>query len=164
MRIESFRTPNFLNGRDGATPRAIVVHTSVGSFGSAVDWFGRRESGVSAHYLVGLRGRVGQFVDETDTARHAGNVRDPTAASWLVARDPNLVSVGIEFEDGGDPAGCARPPAQYASGAELIARIGERWGIPLDREHVVGHREIYAAKSCPGNLDIERLIDQALAS
>jgi N-acetylmuramoyl-L-alanine amidase len=163
VRIESFPTPNFLIGREGAVPLAIVLHTTVGAFRSAVDWFSRRESGVSAHYLVGLDGRVGQFVDETDTARHAGKVRDPTAAAWLVSGDPNLVSVGIEFEDRGDPAGCERTPAQYGAGGELIAAVTGRWNIPLDREHVVGHREIYAPKSCPGNLDIERLIDQALA-
>ena len=164
MRIESFRTPHFQTGRDGAEPRAIVVHTTVGTFISAVRWFASPDSGVSAHYLVGLDGRVGRFVDETDTARHAGRVKDPTVVPWLVSGNPNLVSIGIEFEDRGDPAGCVRTPAQYATGATLMTEIGSRWGIPLDREHVVGHREIYAPKSCPGNLDIERLIDQALAS
>ena len=37
-----------------------------------------RASGVSAHYLVGLDGRVAQFVDEADTARHAGASPSPT--------------------------------------------------------------------------------------
>ena len=45
-----------------------------------------------------------------------------------------------------------------AAGALLLARICGRWEIPLDREHVVGHRELFAAKRCPGNLDPERLI------
>ena len=34
-------------------------------------------------------------------------------------------------------------------------------GIPLDREHVVGHRELTTKKTCPGNLDIERLLTEA---
>ncbi len=33
-----------------------------------------------------------------------------------------------------------------------------RWGIPTDREHVIGHHELFAEKDCPGNLDVDRLI------
>jgi N-acetylmuramoyl-L-alanine amidase len=132
----------------------------VGSFSSTVHWFADPASRVSSHYLVGLDGRVIQFVDERDTARHAGRVKDPTAR--LVGADnPNLYTVGIEFEDGGEPHTVERPNEQYGAGAELLRAIAERWSIELDREHVVGHREIYAAKTCPGNLDIERLIQMA---
>lgn len=149
-------------GRRGHAPRGIVVHTTVGSFAGTVAWFADPASRVSAHYLVGLDGRLAQFVDEGDTARHAGRVLVPTAG--LVTGDnPNLYTVGIEFEDGGDPMGVPRTAAQYAAGAALLAATAARWGIPLDRAHVVGHREIFAAKECPGNLDIDRLIREALA-
>jgi N-acetyl-anhydromuramyl-L-alanine amidase AmpD len=117
---------------------------------------------VSAHYLVGLDGRVAQFVDEHDTAHHAGRVREPTA-EFITEESPNLYTIGIEFEDGGDPDGVARPDAQYRSGAELIAALAARWSIPVDRAHIVGHREIFSAKACPGNLDIDRLIAEASA-
>jgi N-acetyl-anhydromuramyl-L-alanine amidase AmpD len=158
--IERRVTPHFAEGRGGHRPRAIVVHTTVGSFASAASWFEHAESGVSAHFLVGLDGRVAQFVDENDTARHTGRVKDPTA-SFLSAENPNLYTIGIEFEDGGDPEGVERTDPQYAGGAALIRAMAERWAIPLDRDHVVGHREIYAAKSCPGNLDIDRLLREA---
>lgn len=158
--MERCPTPNFTHGRDGEVPRAIVLHTTAGSYESAIAWFANPESKVSSHYLVGLNGRVAQFVDERDTARHAGRIREPTAA--LVSEgDPNLYTIGIEFEDGGDPEGVARPDRQYAAGARLIAEIAMRWDIPIDREHMVGHREVFAAKSCPGNLDLERLIREA---
>jgi N-acetylmuramoyl-L-alanine amidase len=26
----------------------------------------------------------------------------------------------------------------------------ERWSMPIDGDHVIGHREIYARKTCPG--------------
>jgi N-acetyl-anhydromuramyl-L-alanine amidase AmpD len=163
LRVQDHSTPHFERGRQGHTPRAIVLHTNAGSYESTVDWFGRPESGVSSHYLVALDGRVGRFVDEADTARHAGRVRDPTA-TFLEEANPNLYTVGIEFEDGGDPIGVARPDSQYVAGGELMAAIARRWEIPLDAEHVVGHRTIYAAKDCPGNLDVPRLITQARAS
>lgn len=162
LEIARHPTPHFEAGRRGHNPRGIVVHTNVGSFESTVRWFAVERSAVSSHYLVGLDGRIAQFVDEADTARHAGRVREPTA-TFLSEANPNLYTIGIEFEDQGDPLGVERPDAQYDSGAALIGAIGARWDIRLDREHVVGHREIFAAKDCPGNLDVERLVAAAAA-
>ncbi len=119
---------------------------------------------MSPHYLVGLDGRIAGLVDERDTARHAGRVLRPTTPLVAAAGpNPNLITVGIEFEDAGKPLDVRRPAAQYASGARLIAAVAERWDIPLDRDHVVGHREVFAAKECPGNLDVGRLIREAAA-
>ncbi len=101
-------------------------------------------------------------MDEADTAFHAGRLRDPTA-TLLAEEDPNRVTIGIEFEDDGNPTGVQRPDVQYRAGAALIAAAAQRWGISLDREHVVGHRELFAAKLCPGNLDLDRLIAEAAA-
>ena len=160
--LEHHLTPNSVPGREGHTPLAVVVHTTVGSWGGTLDWFSRSESGASAHYLVGLDGRAAQLVDEVDTARHAGRTLDPVAR---LAREsdvnPNLFTIGIEFEDGGQPFDVVRPIAQYDAGAQLIAGICDRWAIPIDRDHVIGHREVFAAKECPGNLDIDRLVAEA---
>ncbi len=157
-----YPTPNYVEGRQGYRPRAVVVHTNVGSFASTISWFADPESSVSSHYVVALDGQVGQLVAEEDTARHTGRVKDPTV-SFLTDDNPNLYTIGIEFEDGGDPVGAVRSAEQYAAGAALISAAARRWEIPLDRDHVVGHREIYALKTCPGNLDIERLIREARA-
>ena len=95
--IERRRTPHSSSGRDGQRPQAIVVHTTDGGFAASAAWFASAESGVSAHYLVGLDGRVAQFVDEADTARHAGRVLRPTAALAARPRRP-------EPDHGGDRA------------------------------------------------------------
>ena len=160
MRTERRAAPNHERGRRGRTPTGIVLHTNVGSFESTCTWFADPESGVSAHYLVGLDGRVAQFVREEDTARHAGRVADPTTPLHT-GDDPNLHTIGIEFEDGGDPLGVDRPAAQYRTGARLVREIARRWDIPLDRDHVVGHRELFAHKDCPGNLDVDRVVELA---
>ena len=163
--LELHPTPNYSAGRGDARPRAIVVHTTAGTWAGALDWFARAESGVSAHYLVGIDGRVAQLVDEADTARHAGRVLRSTAAiAGELGDDPNPLTIGIEFEDGGRPLDARRPSAQYAAGALLVAAACGRWSIPCDREHVIGHRELYAAKDCPGNLDLERLVSEARAA
>lgn len=121
--------------------------------------------GVSSHYLVTLDGRTIQLVDECDAARHAGRVRSPSASLVLAeGGDPNLYTVGIELEDGGDPSGVRRPDEQYVAAASLISRIAARWSFALDREHVIGHREVFAPKDCPGNVDLDRLIREASAA
>jgi N-acetylmuramoyl-L-alanine amidase len=158
--VRRLATPNQEHGRSGRAPLGIVLHTTDGSFEAAAAWFSKPESGVSAHYLVALDGRVAQFVDEADTARHAGRVSNPTASIYD-GTNPNLYTIGIEFEDGGDPHTVRRPAAQYEAGAELIAAVASRWGIPLDRDHVVGHRELTDRKACPGNLDVDALTTRA---
>jgi N-acetyl-anhydromuramyl-L-alanine amidase AmpD len=161
MRIEPHSTPNSTLGRVGRVPLGIVIHTTAGTFDGTCAWFANEESGVSAHYLVGADGRVARFVEEADTARHAGRVVRPTAALAALG-DPNLITVGVEFEDKGDPHGFERPELQYLVGGELLSAVAQRWQIPLDRAHVVAHREICADKTCPGNLEVDRLIAEAL--
>ncbi|TMM09528.1 MAG: glycosyltransferase [Actinobacteria bacterium] len=162
LSVERRSTPHLIPGRRGESPSGIVVHTTVGSFDSTSAWFAEAGSGVSAHYLVGLDGRVVQFVDEHDAARH---VRSNRPSSRLFRRgDANCSSVGIEFEDAGAPDAAPRTAEQYAAGAALMREIAERWSIPLDREHVVGHREVDASQTCPGNLDIDRLVEEARVS
>ncbi|MEX0991735.1 MAG: glycosyltransferase [Actinomycetota bacterium] len=159
MVIGETRSPNFDKGRKRRRPSAVVVHTTDGSFGAAAAWMTDPASGVSAHYLVGLDGSVLQLVDERDTARHAGVLVEPAAKiTATLGDDPNLKTIGIEFADDGNPGGINRPDAQYEVGAELLRAISDRWKIPLDREHVLGHRELRADKTCPGNFDIDRLI------
>ncbi len=159
--IDRLHTPHSSPGRDGERPQAIVIHTTAGSFASAAAWFADPESGVSSHYLVGLDGRVVQLVDEADTARHAGRVLHPTAALAADRDDLNPITIGIELEDGGEPERVARPEAQYAAAAGLVVAASDRWRFPIDRDHVIGHRELFAAKACPGNVDLDRLVAMA---
>lgn len=154
-----YASPNYRPGRNGHIPRGIVIHTSVGSFRGVIQWFADPTSGVSAHYLVAMNGRVAQFVDERDTALHAGRVKGPTA-TLVTDDDPNPYTIGIEFEDRGDPES-GRTDELYEAGGALIGSIASRWNIPLDRDHIVGHREIFAPKSCPGSVDIDRLLGGA---
>jgi N-acetylmuramoyl-L-alanine amidase len=152
---------NFRKQRHGFRPRAIVIHIIVGSLESAGITFRDPRSSVSAHYGVGKSGRIHQFVEETDTAFHAGIVVRPTWRLIDPHVNPNLYTIGIEHE--GQPQQ-AWPSEQYRSSAALVREIAARWQIPPDRDHIIMHREIRASKTCPGTVDMERLIAEAAAA
>ncbi|MGW2838877.1 N-acetylmuramoyl-L-alanine amidase [Streptomyces sp. NPDC001493] len=107
----------------------VVVHVTQGSLASAVRVFQDPAHLAAAHYVVGKDGSVTQMIRELDVAYHAGN------------RAYNERSVGIEHEGFVD-----RPKdftaAMYASSARLTASVCGRYGIPVDREHVIGHVEV----------------------
>lgn len=139
---------NFRPGRPlGFRPEAIVVHIIDGSFAAGEQTFLDPNSQKSAHYAVAGDGRVHQYVDEHDTAFHAGIVVNPTWPLLKPRVNPNFYTIGIEHE--GRPNDIW-PDAQLAASAELIGQVATRWGIPLDTAHVVRHHEIRASKSCPG--------------
>lgn len=107
---------------------AIVIHETDGSWTSAINWFRNPRARVSSHYLVrAWGGGIIQFVAESDTAYHARN-----ANPW---------SIGIEHEFY-PRQGIWHTDAQYRSSAALVCAIARRYGIPLDREHIVGHNEL----------------------
>ncbi|MEU6537687.1 N-acetylmuramoyl-L-alanine amidase [Streptomyces sp. NPDC047000] len=107
----------------------VVVHVTQGSYGSAVKVFQDPGHEAAAHYIVRKDGHVTQMVREPDVAYHAGN--------WGY----NLRSVGIEHEGFVEHAS-SFTDEMYAASARLTAAICRRYGIPVDREHVVGHVEV----------------------
>lgn len=143
-------------GRSGYRPEAVVVHIIEGSLKSADHWFNDPQSKVSAHYGVGKNGEIHQYVGESDTAWHAGRVYEPTWEGIRPGVNPNLYTIGIEHEGHADTEWT---DAMYRASADLIRNVCTRWSIPIDRDHVVGHREIYARKTCPGHeVDLEKLV------
>lgn len=139
--------------RNGYQPEAIVIHIAEGNLAQVLSWFANPASKVSSHYLVGHKGECHQFVDETDTAQTQGVVDRPTwplikktAAGAFI--NPNWYCLSIEHEG---KVGQVWPQAMKVRSAMLIAEMHVRWGIPLDRKHVIGHYEIRRGKSCPGS-------------
>lgn len=165
MIVEQLRTAeaNYRRGRSGSAIDCIVIHCidgRTGSLESAAHWFADPVAEASAHYGVGRDGRLVQWVDESDTAFHAGKKVRPTAALVLERADvnPNLFSIGVECEG---RASDGLTPTQLEALAELVADIATRHAIPLNRRHVLGHREIRADKSCPGRIDVDQVVGYA---
>jgi len=142
-------TTNFMQGRPaGMKPEAIVVHISTGTLASADSWFNDPSARVSSHYIVAKSGVVHQYVEEADTAFHAGVVVQPTWPLLKPNVNPNFYTIGIEHEGQEHDVW---PEIQIQTSAALIGSIAGRWGIPLDDQHVIPHHAIRATKTCPGS-------------
>ncbi len=116
-------------------------------FEGAIRRFKDPASILSAHYVIGSDGRIAQLVSEDDTAYHAG------------VYSVNERSIGIEHE-----AGPAMPPSDrlYAASAQLHAEIASRHGLALEvGTTVLPHRAIVPTE-CPGTLDLDRIVREAL--
>ena len=121
---------NYRQGRTAAID-TVVIHVTEGSYAGTISWFQNPESQVSAHYVVqSSDGEITQMVRDADTAWHA--------------KSGNASGIGIEHEGYiDDPSWFT--DAMYRSSAALTRHLADTYGIPLDREHIVGHSEV------PGN-------------
>jgi N-acetyl-anhydromuramyl-L-alanine amidase AmpD len=151
---------NHATGRSGHRPEALVIHVMEGTMESTLSWFRSPASKVSAHYGVSRAGEVVQYVRDEDTAWHAGRVLRPTAEMVLERPgvNPNLWTIGIEHEGGAEQE---PTHVQLTASSELMQDLSTRWEIPLDLRHVIPHRAIYAAKTCPGRIDVGTLVEMA---
>jgi N-acetylmuramoyl-L-alanine amidase len=157
MNVTKRLVVNRTKGRGGQKVDAIVMHVSEGSMVGMRSWFNDPASEVSAHYGISRKGEIEQYVDEADTAWSNGRVLRPTAALVLArpGSNPNRWTVSIEHEGTGKDDLTSE---QRAASAWLVADIAKRHGIPLDRKHVIRHHEIYAGKTCPGAVNVEKVL------
>lgn len=152
-------------------PEVIVVHYTVGDLSASMYAF-RQANGTSAHYLIDRDGKVVQMVPEGLGALHSSctGARSVCVASCPICDDekgnltePYLRSIGIEMVNRGHiPAGTSVPggvyedflrsfsypywedytPAQVDALRVLVKDIAQRWNIPVDENHVIGHYRI----------------------
>jgi N-acetyl-anhydromuramyl-L-alanine amidase AmpD len=130
LRVLIRHTPNKTEtNRTRRTIDAVVIHDTEARFIGSVRALEDARRNASAHFVVSRRGQIVQLVPVTDVAWHSGNRR------W------NLHSIGIEHEGWADRPG-SYTSAEYRASAELVAYLAHRWGIPLDRHHIIGHAEV----------------------
>ncbi len=140
---------------------------------------GQKGNPSSAHYGIGQGGEVHQYVQDEDTAYHAGRVNKPAwpliQTFWNAATakysgvNPNAITIGIEHEGAASQAFATKlklafdwPDPMVQASAELIAVLCAKHSIPIERGSIVGHHEIFQPKPCPGDLAIvDRLVELA---
>jgi hypothetical protein len=109
--------------------RYIVIHDTEGSYNGTIRLV-QDPNYVSWQYtLRSSDGHVAQHVRSDDVAWHAGN--------WYV----NATAIGLEHE-GFAASGTWYTEAMYRSSASLVRYLAQRFNIPLDRHHIIGHDQV----------------------
>lgn len=146
--IQWVGTPNFTPGRQGRAPIAICNHITAGAYPGCLTWMQNPDAEASAHYLVTKAGKILQLVKDEDMAWANGKANKPT---WPLydGTNPNLYTLSIEHEA---LAGEGLTEEQYQATLWLHAKLVKRWGIPIDRDHIIGHYQIDSVNrpNCPG--------------
>ncbi|EYT81671.1 hypothetical protein CF54_18095 [Streptomyces sp. Tu 6176] len=120
----------------GGEINSIVIHDTEGTYDSALNVFQNPASYASTNYLIRASdGQVTQVVENKNESWHAGN------------KSVNMHSIGVEHEGYAVKKGSWYTEPEYESSATLVKYLAAEYGIPLDREHILGHDEI------PGVLD-----------
>lgn len=149
---------NYGHRRTARTIDRIVIHITDGGsrIAGTIGWFqnpDQRDSNgnhitVSAHYVVGQDGEVVQMVRDNDVAWHASAVNGRSIGIEHVAHkrrpaQPARPATETRRATRARPAVDALPPSddQYRASAQLVAWLCQRHGVPVDREHIIGHRE-----------------------
>lgn len=142
---KSARNPN-------VTPWLIVIHHAATQDFDAVVRMELGTKQVSSTVVV-KDGRVASMFDEAYRA-------------WsLSSTYYDSVSLSSETcNSGGAAQGWPISEASYKTLAKIVATWCKKYGIPANRERIIGHREVYTrygasyATACPGGIDLDRLV------
>ncbi|MHC3474816.1 N-acetylmuramoyl-L-alanine amidase [Streptomyces sp. 7R007] len=115
---------------DGDAIDSIVIHDTESTATSAINSFQKPSTYASAHYVIGADGSVTQMVQTKDIAWHAGN------------KYVNDHSIGIEHEGYALDYGTWYTEQEYQSSVTLVSYLAQQFGVPLDREHIIGHDDV----------------------
>jgi N-acetyl-anhydromuramyl-L-alanine amidase AmpD len=116
---------------DGVAIRYIVIHDTEASYSGTLRVFQAAGGIDSAHYVVrSSDGHVTQVVQTKNIARHAGN--------WYF----NSHSIGVEHEGYAIQGATWYSEPLYQASAKLVRFLAEKYNIPLDRAHILGHDNI----------------------
>lgn len=142
--------PNYTEGRSAAVNKIVIHHMATTDYDSVPRIWKTREA--SAHYGIGQDGQIRAYVDENNTAWHAGQ--------WSA----NSSSIGIEHANttGNPDWGIAQ--ATIDASARLVADIAQRYGLGqvVPYKNLFPHSEFYGT-ACPGQLkaNLQEIADKA---
>ncbi|MCX4852956.1 N-acetylmuramoyl-L-alanine amidase [Streptomyces canus] len=108
----------------------IVIHDTEGAWEGVLNLV-QDPTYVSWNYtLRSTDGHIAQHVKAKDVAWHAGN--------WYI----NAKSIGLEHEGFLANPDAWYTEAMYRSSARLVTYLSAKYGIPLDRQHILGHDNV----------------------
>ncbi|MET7685840.1 peptidoglycan recognition family protein [Streptomyces sp. NPDC005423] len=108
----------------------LVIHDTEGTWDGVLNLV-QDPTYVSWNYTVrSTDGLIAQHVKAKDVAWHAGN--------WYI----NAKSIGIEHEGFLAAPDAWYTEAMYRTSARLVSYLSRKYGIPLDRQHILGHDNV----------------------
>lgn len=154
----------------GNTPKAIVLHTpeeKADDYESTPVWFANPTAQASTHYYFDNDGDLYQHVPEADCPYANGNrggaskVPPEGNRVWKGQLDvwPPWAEVGVslncqtlsaEIEGKAANIGDTLTDKQFNKLVEWIKAKSAQYGIPLDRDHIIGHFEVATDRTDPG--------------
>jgi N-acetyl-anhydromuramyl-L-alanine amidase AmpD len=154
------------SSRQGATIDMVICHHAATTNAEQViaqEVSGSRE--VSSNYVITNTGEIVGIVPEEYRAWTSGSSSDGGKGA---AYDRRSITFECADERNGDPWPISAASQQAI--VNLLVDVHQRYGIPLDRDHVVGHRELYTrwgasyATACPGGMNVDDLVNRARAA
>ncbi|MEU0034065.1 N-acetylmuramoyl-L-alanine amidase [Streptomyces sp. NPDC006333] len=114
----------------------IVIHDLESTYQAGINTLADPKNAASTHYVMrSADGAVTQMVPTKDIAFQAGNY------------STNLHSIGIEHEGYAAQGATWYTEAQYEATADLVKYLADRFRIPLDRQHIIGHDNVAGPNS-----------------
>jgi hypothetical protein len=108
----------------------IVIHNTEGTWDRALELV-QNPKYLAWHYtLRASDGHVAQHVATRNIGWHAGN--------WYT----NMHSIGLEHEGVAAQGATWFTESMYRSSAELVRYLAQKYDVPLDRAHIVGHDQV----------------------
>lgn len=159
------RSTHQKSSRSGERVRSIIIHHAATTDAAGV--VSLMETGartVSSNYVVARDGTVYGVVPEEERAWTSGSATDGgRGAAW----DRRSVT----FEVANETYGGSWPisEASYEAVSDVMADVANRYGFELNRDTVLGHRELWTRHrasyptACPGGFDLDRLVNMARA-
>jgi N-acetylmuramoyl-L-alanine amidase len=106
----------------------IIIHDTEGSYAGAISTFQNSANYVSANYVIrSSDGAITEMVRPRNVSWGAGD--------WWV----NMHAINIEHEGFAAQGASWYTEAMYEASAKLVRYLAGKYGIPLDRAHILGH-------------------------
>ncbi|WP_181059303.1 peptidoglycan recognition family protein [Pseudoclavibacter sp. AY1H1] len=147
---------NQLGPRGRSVDHFVVHHAADSSLANVLAMMSSGSREVSANYVV----KDGQIVGVVPEEHRGWSLSSP---EW----DGRSITVETCNSATGDASGWPISEQSYESLAKLIADCATRYGFPINRDRVLGHREVFSrhgasyATACPGGIDLDRLVRMA---
>ena len=170
---------NFQKGRGGQKVRAVVLHIAAGPLSAVFPTFNNPQRGASAHFCIGKKGEIEQYVSVNDTAFANGLTWKTDTAQWICPHkkivqpswkdltpkiNPNLYTVSIEHE--GQPND-KWTDEMYDANLQLLQWLGDQFDLTYVAQHTLtGHFAIdpIDKSNCPGpNTEYDRIAQDLAA-